>query len=184
MPQGGRFVGGSGDIAQNGTNLNITHSGSRGIIEWDNFSIGPHTATLIINAGSVDARAVQIGARNADGSGGAIDISGKEVTVGGADVQAKTGNITAGKFLARCVHGSSAAFDQAVFRPHALCCVAYEIKVSSRHRLFPRSGGRCKICVKACVDRDHSCQLTVRLDRPDLLAHRSRHPDPFSGEAK
>ncbi|MBB5411332.1 filamentous hemagglutinin family protein [Paraburkholderia sp. HC6.4b] len=51
LPQGGRFVGGSGSIAQNGTNLNITQTGSRGIIEWDSFSIGPH-ATVSINNGT------------------------------------------------------------------------------------------------------------------------------------
>ncbi|MGF6836395.1 filamentous hemagglutinin family protein [Paraburkholderia youngii] len=51
LPQGGRFVGGSGSIAQNGTNLNITQTGSRGIIEWDSFSIG-RRATVSINNGT------------------------------------------------------------------------------------------------------------------------------------
>ncbi|OLL28640.1 filamentous hemagglutinin [Burkholderia sp. SRS-W-2-2016] len=51
LPQGGHFVGGSGSIAQNGTNLNVTQTGSRGIIEWDSFSIGQH-ATVSINNGT------------------------------------------------------------------------------------------------------------------------------------
>ncbi len=51
LPQGGRFVGGSGSIAQNGTNLNIAQTGSRGIIEWDSFSIG-RSATVSISNGT------------------------------------------------------------------------------------------------------------------------------------
>ncbi|MCC8395399.1 hypothetical protein LJ656_22685 [Paraburkholderia sp. MMS20-SJTR3] len=37
LPQGGRFVGGAGSIAQSGANLNITQTRPRAIIEWDSF---------------------------------------------------------------------------------------------------------------------------------------------------
>jgi hypothetical protein len=47
LPQGGHYVAGSGSIAQNGANLSITQSGSRGIIEWNDFSIGSgHTVSI------------------------------------------------------------------------------------------------------------------------------------------
>jgi filamentous hemagglutinin family protein len=51
LPQGGQFVAGSGSITQNDANLSITQSGSRGIIEWNSFSIGPR-GTVSINNGT------------------------------------------------------------------------------------------------------------------------------------
>jgi filamentous hemagglutinin family protein len=40
LPQSGQFVAGSGGIARNGANLNITQSSTNGIIDWCSFSIG------------------------------------------------------------------------------------------------------------------------------------------------
>ncbi|KIG10836.1 beta strand repeat-containing protein [Caballeronia concitans] len=51
LPQGGHFVAGSGTIAQSGANMNITQSGSRGIIDWNSFSIGSGR-TVSINNGT------------------------------------------------------------------------------------------------------------------------------------
>ncbi|NKJ49637.1 filamentous hemagglutinin [Burkholderia sp. SG-MS1] len=49
LPQGGHFVAGSGSIAQHGANLGITQSDSRGIIEWNSFSIGAGQKVSIDN---------------------------------------------------------------------------------------------------------------------------------------
>jgi filamentous hemagglutinin family protein len=51
LPQGGQFVAGKGSIAQDGANLNITQTGSRGIIDWNSFSIGAGR-TVTINNGA------------------------------------------------------------------------------------------------------------------------------------
>ncbi|SAL67576.1 two-partner secretion domain-containing protein [Caballeronia telluris] len=51
LPQNGQFVGGTGTIARNGANLDITQSGARGIINWNSFSIGAGR-TVSINNGS------------------------------------------------------------------------------------------------------------------------------------
>jgi filamentous hemagglutinin family protein len=40
LPQGGQFIAGSGSIARNGANLNITQSSANGIVDWCGFSIG------------------------------------------------------------------------------------------------------------------------------------------------
>ena len=40
LPQNGQFVAGSGSIARNGANLNITQSSTNGIVDWCSFSIG------------------------------------------------------------------------------------------------------------------------------------------------
>ncbi|MFM0033524.1 filamentous hemagglutinin N-terminal domain-containing protein [Paraburkholderia strydomiana] len=49
LPQGGHYVAGSGSIAQHGADLSITQSGSRGIIEWNSFSIGQGQKVSINN---------------------------------------------------------------------------------------------------------------------------------------
>ncbi|NVI04287.1 two-partner secretion domain-containing protein [Paraburkholderia youngii] len=49
LPQGGHFVAGSGSIAQNDAGISITQAGSRGIIEWDSFSIGSRRTVSIDN---------------------------------------------------------------------------------------------------------------------------------------
>jgi filamentous hemagglutinin family protein len=51
LPQGGQFVAGAGTIAQSGANLNITQTGTRGVIDWNSFSIGPGR-TVTINNGT------------------------------------------------------------------------------------------------------------------------------------
>ena len=51
LPDNGKFVAGSGNIAQNGANLDITQSRARGIIDWNGFSIGAGR-TVSINNGS------------------------------------------------------------------------------------------------------------------------------------
>ncbi|MGF6962880.1 filamentous hemagglutinin N-terminal domain-containing protein [Paraburkholderia youngii] len=49
LPQGGHFVAGSGSIAQNDAGISITQAGSRGIIEWNSFSIGSCRTVSIDN---------------------------------------------------------------------------------------------------------------------------------------
>ncbi|MGF6507472.1 filamentous hemagglutinin family protein [Paraburkholderia sp. 32] len=51
LPQGGHFVAGSGSITQNDAGMSITQAGSRGIIEWNSFSIGS-SRTVSINNGT------------------------------------------------------------------------------------------------------------------------------------
>src|ERR1700679_1617390 len=40
LPTGGAFTSGSGSITQSGSQLTILQNGARGIINWQNFSIG------------------------------------------------------------------------------------------------------------------------------------------------
>ncbi|TCF96323.1 hypothetical protein BZM26_38330, partial [Paraburkholderia strydomiana] len=50
LPQGGAYVGGSGSIATSGDTMTITQPGpSRGIINWDSFSIGKSNVVNINN---------------------------------------------------------------------------------------------------------------------------------------
>ncbi|WP_250494828.1 filamentous hemagglutinin N-terminal domain-containing protein [Caballeronia sp. GAWG1-1] len=51
LPQGGKYVAGSGTIAQSGGTLNIKQSGTNGIINWTSFSIGAGN-TVSINNGT------------------------------------------------------------------------------------------------------------------------------------
>ena len=47
LPQNGQFVAGSGSIARNGANLDITQSTTNGIVDWRSFSIGAgHTVSF------------------------------------------------------------------------------------------------------------------------------------------
>ncbi|WP_242538448.1 two-partner secretion domain-containing protein [Trinickia acidisoli] len=40
LPAGGQFILGSGSISENGTSLTINQTSGRGVIDWNNFSIG------------------------------------------------------------------------------------------------------------------------------------------------
>ncbi|MGA7782033.1 MAG: filamentous hemagglutinin N-terminal domain-containing protein [Paraburkholderia sp.] len=49
LPQSGQFVAGSGNIARNGANLNITQSSTNGVIDWCSFSIGARNTVSFSN---------------------------------------------------------------------------------------------------------------------------------------
>lgn len=49
LPAGGRFVGGSGSIATNGSTLTVNQSTGRAVVNWDSFSIGNGNQVVFAN---------------------------------------------------------------------------------------------------------------------------------------
>ncbi|WP_116135408.1 filamentous hemagglutinin N-terminal domain-containing protein, partial [Trinickia diaoshuihuensis] len=49
LPSGGQFVAGSGSINSNGTSLMVNQASTRGIIDWNSFSIGGGNVVNINN---------------------------------------------------------------------------------------------------------------------------------------
>lgn len=96
LPGGGRFVGGTGTIAGNGTSLTINQSSTRGVIDWDSFSIGQGNRVVFDNGNGATLNRVTggnlsmiLGTLSASGSvylinpqGVVVDSSGK-ISTGG-----------------------------------------------------------------------------------------------------
>ena len=111
LPNGGQFVVGTGTIAQNGANLNITQLGSRGIIEWTGFSIGVGRTVSINNGAGATLNRVTgndvsaiYGTLNVTGSAWLINPHG--VLIGPSGVVS-----TGGRFVASTLDVTNDAFD-------------------------------------------------------------------------
>jgi hypothetical protein len=56
LPQGGQYIQGKGSIASSGNSLVITQPGSsRGVIDWNSFSIGRHNRVTFDGCGANSA---------------------------------------------------------------------------------------------------------------------------------
>ncbi len=112
LPQNGQFVDGTGSIARNGANLDITQSSNRCIIDWTGFSIGPgRTVSFSNGSGSTlnrvtgSAMSQLNGHLNATGSVYLINPNG--VLVGPSGVIS-----TGGRFVASTLDADNTTFMQ------------------------------------------------------------------------
>ena len=112
LPQNGQFVDGTGSIARNGANLDITQSSNRGIIDWTGFSIGPGRTVSFSNGSGATLNRVTGSAMsqlnghlNATGSVYLINPNG--VLVGPSGVIS-----TGGRFVASTLDADNTVFMQ------------------------------------------------------------------------
>ena len=111
LPQGGRYVAGSGTIANQGDALTVTQSGAtRGVIDWTSFSIGSgNTVTFNNGSGSTLNRvtggspSTLLGALNA--TGGVYLINPQGILIGRSGVIS-----TGGRFVATTLDLPDTAF--------------------------------------------------------------------------
>jgi filamentous hemagglutinin family protein len=112
LPQNGQFVAGSGSIARNGPNLDITQSSSRGIIDWRGFSIGAGRSVSIVNGtGATLNRVTGSSASLLDGrltSTGSVYVVNPQGVVVGPNGTVTTG----GRFVASTLDVGNDAFMQ------------------------------------------------------------------------
>ena len=111
LPSGGSFVSGSGTISSSGSSMNINQSSSKGIIDWNGFSIGQGASVYVNNgSGATLSRVTGPGISSIAGilkstgsfylvnpSGIVITSSGSVIT--GGDFIASTLNISDSDFL-------------------------------------------------------------------------------------
>ncbi|CAD6549605.1 hypothetical protein LMG28727_04985 [Paraburkholderia kirstenboschensis] len=111
LPQGGAYVSGSGSIATSGDTLTVTQPGSsRGVIDWNRFSIGRNNTVNINNGDGATlnrvtggAPSIILGKLNATGSVYLINPQG--VVVGPQGVVT-----TGGRFVASTLDTDNASF--------------------------------------------------------------------------
>ena len=110
LPQGGRFVAGSGSITGNTTSLTIDQTSSRGVIDWNSFSIDSGHRVRIENGTGATLNRVTgpmpswiFGTLQATGSVYLINPQG--IVIG------KSGNVsTGGRFVASTLDTDNTAF--------------------------------------------------------------------------
>lgn len=110
LPAGGHFVGGTGTIAGNGTSLTIGQSSTRGVIDWDSFSIGQGNRVVFENGNGATLNRVTggnlsmiLGTLSASGSVYLINPQGVVV---GSSGKVSTG----GRFVASTLDTDDTAF--------------------------------------------------------------------------
>ncbi|WP_254604727.1 two-partner secretion domain-containing protein [Paraburkholderia phenoliruptrix] len=114
LPQGGAYVDGTGAIASQGNGLLITQPGStRGVIEWNSFSIGRHNTVTFDNGSGTTLNRVTGGSPSAifgklTATGSLYVINPQGIVVGPSGVVS-----TAGRFVASTLDVCNCAFMQA-----------------------------------------------------------------------
>ncbi|RKT21103.1 filamentous hemagglutinin family protein [Paraburkholderia sp. RAU2J] len=110
LPAGGHFACGTGSIGGSGATLTINQTSSRGVINWDSFSIGGKNHVVFANAGGATLNRVTGGSQSAilgtlTASGSVYLINPQGVLVGPKGVIS-----TNGRFVASTLDVDSAAF--------------------------------------------------------------------------
>lgn len=110
LPAGGHFAGGTGSIGASGATLTINQTSSRGVIDWDSFSIGGKNHVVFANGGGATLNRVTGGSQSAilgtlTASGSVYLINPQGVLVGPKGVIS-----THGRFVASTLDVDSAAF--------------------------------------------------------------------------
>ncbi|MDR5884085.1 filamentous hemagglutinin N-terminal domain-containing protein [Caballeronia sp. LZ032] len=110
LPQGGQFVAGSGSIGAKGSSLTINQSSTRGIIDWNSFSIGNgHTVNVNNGTGATLSRVTGTDRSVIDGSlkatGSFYLINPQGVVIGSNGVVT-----TGGRFVASALDVNNDAF--------------------------------------------------------------------------
>ncbi|CAB3726922.1 two-partner secretion domain-containing protein [Paraburkholderia rhynchosiae] len=100
LPAGGRFVGGSGSVGGDGTTLTINQSSSRGVVDWNSFSIGGNNRVVFANNNGATLNRVTGGSPSAilgtlTASGSVYLINPQGIVVGPKGVV-----LTNGRFVA------------------------------------------------------------------------------------
>ncbi|HEX7933765.1 MAG TPA: filamentous hemagglutinin N-terminal domain-containing protein [Paraburkholderia sp.] len=113
LPQGGRYIAGAGAIAGEGNSLAITQPGStRGVIEWDSFSIGRNNSVTFDNGSGATLNRVTGGSPSAilgslSATGSLYVINPQGILVGRSGVIS-----TGGRFVASTLDICNDAFMQ------------------------------------------------------------------------
>ncbi|CAD6553153.1 filamentous hemagglutinin N-terminal domain-containing protein [Paraburkholderia sabiae] len=110
LPAGGRFVGGNGSIAANGSTLTVNQSTGRGVVNWDSFSIGSGNQVVFANGSGATLNRVTGGKPSAilgtlKASGSVYLINPQGIVVGTQGVIA-----TNGRFVASTLDTDPVAF--------------------------------------------------------------------------
>ncbi|WP_025600256.1 two-partner secretion domain-containing protein [Burkholderia sp. WSM2230] len=111
LPRGGTYVAGTGTIASNGNGLVITQPGStRGVIDWDSFSIGRHNSVMFDNGSGATLNRVTGGSPSAilgrlSATGSLYVINPQGIVVGPSGVIS-----TGGRFVASTLDVCNCAF--------------------------------------------------------------------------
>ncbi|MGF6639306.1 filamentous hemagglutinin N-terminal domain-containing protein [Paraburkholderia sp. MM6662-R1] len=111
LPQGGHYVAGTGTIAGAGNSLVITQPGStRGVIDWNSFSIGRHNSVTFANGTGATLNRVTGGSLSAilgmlSATGSVYVINPQGIVVGRSGVVA-----TGGRFVASTLDTCDCAF--------------------------------------------------------------------------
>lgn len=74
LPTGGGFVAGSGGIATTGATMTVTQQGSRGIINWNGFSIGQGAKVAFENGSGATLN--RVGGGNPSAIAGSLTATG------------------------------------------------------------------------------------------------------------
>ncbi|MEX3789456.1 filamentous hemagglutinin N-terminal domain-containing protein [Paraburkholderia sp. BR14374] len=111
LPQGGTYVAGTGTIASQGNGLVITQPGStRGVIDWNSFSIGRHNNVTFENGAGATLNRVRGGSPSAilgrlSATGSLYVINPQGIVVGPSGVVS-----TGGRFVASTLDVCNSAF--------------------------------------------------------------------------
>ncbi|MGN6316611.1 two-partner secretion domain-containing protein [Trinickia sp.] len=110
LPEGGRFVAGSGSIAQSGASLAINQNSARGVINWNSFSIGDGNSVVIDNGHGATLNRITggnssmiLGSLSATGSAYLINPQG--IVIGSSGIIS-----TGGRFVASTLDTDNASF--------------------------------------------------------------------------
>ncbi|RKT21106.1 filamentous hemagglutinin family protein [Paraburkholderia sp. RAU2J] len=111
LPQGGHFVAGAGTLTGNGTALLVTQPGStRGVIDWNSFSIGKRNTVMFDNGSGATLNRVTAGSPSAilgslNATGSVYLINPQGIVVGPSGVVS-----TGGRFVATTLDLCNDAF--------------------------------------------------------------------------
>lgn len=112
LPQGGQFVAGQGSIAEAGSRLTIAQTSSRGVIDWNSFSIGAGNRVTIDNGSGATLNRVT----GADPSliSGMLSATGSVYLINPQGVLVGLGGVinTGGRFVASTLDADNTAFMQ------------------------------------------------------------------------
>lgn len=110
LPGGGHFVAGDGSIAVNGSTLTVNQSSSRGVVNWDNFSIGNNNRVDFANGNGATLNRVTGGSPST--ILGALTASGSVYLINpqGIIVGPKGTITTNGRFVASTLDADPTAF--------------------------------------------------------------------------
>ncbi|MBP2232454.1 filamentous hemagglutinin family protein, partial [Azospirillum agricola] len=103
LPTGGGFVAGSGGIATTGATMTVTQQGSRGIVNWNSFSIGQGAKVAFENGSGATLNRVSGG--NPSAIAGSLTATGSVYLVNPAGVVVgPTGTVTTGGSFVASTH--------------------------------------------------------------------------------
>lgn len=110
LPDGGRFIVGSGSIAQTGTSLTVSQNTTRGVIDWNGFSIAGGNRVTFDNGNGATLNRVTGGTTSSilgtlSATGSVYLINPQGIVVGAGGVVS-----TGGRFVASTLDVDNAAF--------------------------------------------------------------------------